>query len=200
VLNYINNGLENQNKTWRIKMNKLKEILKKQLNKESKIKASVELGITHDELLGLLDDEYFGYIRQTNNIDPRTFFKVLCSYTSMNKNKQVNMIEQYIQLLNDEKNRYPYIYVDTGFVRDSQPIFVMAMMESQRRFKPDENNDIGKIVKEHYTANNGTLEFWGDIKRYAYHDKKNKITVYDGNGNIMESNEVKESIATIRIK
>ena len=70
----------------------------------------------------------------------------------------------------------PYIFVDTNFKRQSQPIFALAMMESRRRIRIDkeeihgrELDDVlklvGGIIRRHYRRSGGKLPMWGVIRR-----------------------------------
>lgn len=77
-----------------------------------------------------------------------------------------------------EKMFQPYVFIDTGFKRQNQPIFALALLEGQRHItlskydvlhdKDAELERVKQIVQEHYEANDGQLAFWGKIQRYLY--------------------------------
>ena len=74
----------------------------------------------------------------------------------------------------------PYLFVETGFRRANQPVFVLAMLESGRRLSvPPELRDqlerITEMVVEHYQAHHGELVLWGKIDHYRYHDGGGRV-------------------------
>ena len=104
-----------------------------------------------------------------------------------------------------------YIFVDTGFKRKGQPIFILAMAESLRHIKIDKAfcldhskeeilQHVSETVKAHYEANNGKLAVWGEIQRYVYQDAEGNETYYSVEGEILEdAPEVKENSASLRV-
>jgi hypothetical protein len=104
-----------------------------------------------------------------------------------------------------------YIFVDTGFKRRGEPIFLLAMAESLRHIKIDKAfcldhskeeilQHISETVKAHYEANNGKLAVWGEIQRYVYQDAEGNETYYSVEGEILEdAPEVKENSASLRV-
>lgn len=79
----------------------------------------------------------------------------------------------------DRRDRFKsYVFVDTGFVRTTQPIFALAFCEGQRaipleyevRIKPinEQVEYVQNLVKSHYIEQKGQLGIWGDIKRYMF--------------------------------
>jgi hypothetical protein len=77
-----------------------------------------------------------------------------------------------------EKMFQPYLFIDTNFKRQNQPIFALALLEGQRHItlsKYDVLNDrdaelerVKRIVQGHYKDTGGQLNFWGKIQRYIY--------------------------------
>ena len=99
--------------------------------------------------------------------------------------------------IKDKLNRKSgHLFVNTHFKRLSQPIFMLAFMESLRKiliyrkefnsFK-EELEYIKSFVKKHYQKNNGQLDFWGKIKNYHYKSDWLDI-VLDKEGNIINQN------------
>ena len=105
----------------------------------------------------------------------------------------------------------PYIFIDTHFHRNSEPIFVLAFMEVKRNiiidkellvFKNEKEvfETIGKIVKNHYITSNGKLPLWGEIFTYVYHDTDSRKFVFDTDGTLYQSQgEIMESRAVLKI-
>ena len=109
------------------------------------------------------------------------------------------------------KMSQPSIFIDTHFKRNSEPIFVLALMEGRRRIFIDKEvlvykrldealNDIGSIVKKHYRDSEGSLKMWGKIERYVYHHTDEAVYIFDKDGRIMEeAEEIAESKAELTI-
>lgn len=76
----------------------------------------------------------------------------------------------------------PYIFVDTGFKRKTQPVFVLAACENLRFVILDkQTNDLlfdeklallRNLIRSHMEKTEGVLLIWGKIERYFF--------VYDG--------------------
>ena len=71
-----------------------------------------------------------------------------------------------------------YVFIETGFKRKSEPVFILTMLEPRRyiQLTPEiqlqpihkQITDVQSLVKQHYIDFNGTLELWGDIQRYIF--------------------------------
>ena len=82
------------------------------------------------------------------------------------------------QLLDDKTAFKPYLFVDTGFKRNSQPIFALAAAESmryiafERDFHKQKLSDqlliIYQTIQKHMEDNGGHLGIWGYIRRYFF--------------------------------
>ena len=107
------------------------------------------------------------------------------------------------------ENNTNYIYIDTGFVRQSEPIFALAIFESKRRIPLSKIEDLNKprsqvlakvsnFVKNHYTTYIDGLYIWGQIKSYQLH-LFNEIYQFDINGNLTDGDKIRESLATVNI-
>ncbi len=114
------------------------------------------------------------------------FFEKLCEVLEIDK-ELIERTRQKIKEITAEKRayEYAYIYVNTNFIRTTEPIFVLAFMESKRRirlnaddflFKSDKEvlNKISKIVKNHYRKTGGELFMWGKIKNMSTATKTEK--------------------------
>jgi hypothetical protein len=110
----------------------------------------------------------------------------------------------------DSFNR-SYIFVNTNFRRKNEPIFVLSILELQRRlilkrenlmFKSDKEifKKISKFVRRHYKSKGGKLVIWGEIENYQYHHRDGKVYLFDVVGNYIPNKQVYESQATLRLK
>jgi hypothetical protein len=93
----------------------------------------------------------------------------------------------------------PYIWVDTGFVRQSQPIFALAVCEHQRylsfpkgfwRFPID--RQLGRAqcrVREHVYETGGELGIWDPIKQYWFYYNKEAAYLLARNGEVVGKHE-----------
>ena len=139
------------------------------------------------------------------------FFEKLCEVLEIDK-KLTEEARQEIKKIVAEKRayEYAYIYVNTNFKRTSEPIFVLAFMESTRRIrlnaddfllKSDEEvlKEISKIVKNHYKETGGELFIWGKIKNYVYDHKDGKSYIFDTDGNLINE-KVLETMAILSVK
>ena len=90
----------------------------------------------------------------------------------------------------------PYLFVDTGFRRLSQPVFVLALLEHQRylRFPKrfwrqpihEQVVQAQERVREHMTETRGDLGLWGQVRRYVFHFSPTGYVVIDPNGQLTD--------------
>lgn len=109
------------------------------------------------------------------------------------------------------KMKQPYIFVDTNFKRQSQPIFALAMLESRRRISIEKEEIYGRpieevlemvsdVVRHHYEESSGELPLWGKIRRYVYHHRDGRVFVFDTEGRLVpEVQKVEESRAQLSL-
>jgi len=120
-------------------------------------------------------------------------------------------LEEELKLFDDKtvalaKMQQPYIYIDTNFKRQSQPIFALAMMEGRRRIPIDKEKSYGReldkvlkrvgeiIVCRHYRESGGELPMCGRIRRYVYPHSGGRSSVFDTERKLVsENNEIEES-------
>lgn len=109
-----------------------------------------------------------------------------------------------------EKMFPAYIFIDTNFKRQGQPILVLAFLEGRRhihiskydvlRNKAAELQRIQHIVMQHYRENNGHLELWGKIHRYLYvYAVKQRLAILP-NGEITNDNDCQLQKASLTLK
>ncbi|MEA3544354.1 MAG: hypothetical protein U9R69_03930, partial [Thermodesulfobacteriota bacterium] len=125
--------------------------------------------------------------------------EVIAGVTAVNK-EQVRI----------EKMFPAYIFIDTKFKRQGQPIFSLAFLEGVRHIniskydvlqnKTAELQRIQHIVMQHYRENNGHLKLWGKIHRYLYvYDVKQRLAILP-NGEIANDNGCQLQKASLTLK
>lgn len=85
-----------------------------------------------------------------------------------------------------------YLWVDTLFKRDNQPIFVLATCERSRYIRlnevishwPHEQQlaHAAPIVRKHYAESEGMLAIWGKIQSYRYYHGPEQAVVLGPDG------------------
>ncbi|NCB10806.1 MAG: hypothetical protein EOM78_04145 [Erysipelotrichia bacterium] len=111
-----------------------------------------------------------------------------------------------------EQFKNSYIYVNTNFKRNGEPIFALAFSEPKRRISLSSKEElfsktkeevfefVSNFVKSHYLQNNGNLGIWGDIDTYQL-NLDNQVYVFDREGIFLPLEIPKiESYATVGLK
>ena len=90
----------------------------------------------------------------------------------------------------------PYLFIDTGFRRRSQPVCVLALLDHQRylRFSQrfwrlpihEQVAQAQERVREHMTETRGDLGLWGQVRRYVFHFSPTGHVVIDPNGQLTD--------------
>lgn len=104
-----------------------------------------------------------------------------------------------------------YIYIDTHFTRQNQPIFALALCESQRRLRLDAKTlafeplatqleKVSQTIKEHYKSSQGKIGIWGAIQNYILYLKGYEY-IFDKEGKVQPSHTqpTNQSKATLRV-
>lgn len=126
------------------------------------------------------------------------YLKKLCDIAGINQleaQKAISNIEN--KLIEQNKAFKPYLFVDTGFKRTTQPIFALAVSEGQRYlhfdrdfwFQPlyEQLVIVYERIQEHMDETQGHLGIWGYIRRYYF--------VYDHDGSAIEITPAGQIIA-----
>ena len=82
----------------------------------------------------------------------------------------------------------PYLWVDTRFKRQNQPIFALAFCEPHRHLyfakstslRPMANqlNEVRQRIHTHMQQTGGTVALWGPVHQYFYYYSDNKALVF----------------------
>ena len=144
--------------------------------------------------------------------DSKAFLKVL--------GKVLHISEREIEetIISSEKRskeldemEEPYIFVDTKFKRNNEPIFALAFMESKRRIKLDKVfciykskqnilDEVIRLIQKHFEDNEGRLKLWGKIDLYVYHHIDGSRYIFTPDGKLLDDREeISESKAELHL-
>lgn len=139
-----------------------------------------------------------------------SFILKVCDVLMINPQEAIDAMKS-IRILHYQEAQMstPYIFVNTNFVRQNEPIFVLACLEHLRRISvtkrvvictDDEGlSDALSIIKDHYRVHEGKLVIWGVIANYHY-VVNGKRYIIDQKGTVLEcadDNASHESKATL---
>lgn len=137
----------------------------KHLSRLNKVIESSTLGI---------DRAHFDFKYSTND-----YILKLADICGIPKREAVQYIKITLEKINNFNKAFkPYAFVNTAFVRKSEPIFILSLTESRRyiRFQDDfrlltqlkQIETAHDIISKHYSKNDGTVTIWGDIVSYFF--------------------------------
>ena len=123
--------------------------------------------------------------------------------------KEIQQSQKRLEYLS--KIKATSIFIDTHFKRKGESIFALGMMEGLRRIsigkemlvfksKTEILEEIGKIIREHYTKSEGKIKLWGEIYMYVYHHNDGNTYTFNPEGILLkEHQKIVESKAELRI-
>jgi len=138
-------------------------------------------GKAAQRITNVLADRYLGLYSGGFDFKYRAddFLSTLCSVLGININDHENNINAIHDEYSDRRDRYKsYVFVDTEFKRENQPIFVLAFCEGERhlevdyeiRIKPlhEQVKYVQSLVAQHYKDTAEKIGIWGEVKRYVF--------------------------------
>ena len=160
--------------------------------------------VLSDEFLGL-DKSYFDF--KYSNYE---FVKALCKLCDVDLNDYQNELEEKKVRATTLKYAFqPYVFVDTGFRRKSQPILALAFMEGHRHLSlpieykaaslEEQVKYVKSLISEHYKNTDGHLEMWGKIKRYVFNFSENAHLVFSPDGELTDQKAVTQNTAKVTL-
>ena len=127
----------------------------------------------------------------------REFLIVLCRILDINSNLVDMFLKDSKELAIRKAKAYrSHIFIDTGFKRTTQSIFVLAFMGSKRNIsfsieecilpKMQQIEIASNKARVHYKESKGSLKLWGDIDRYVFQCEENIRIIIDKDGEIIK--------------
>ncbi len=148
-----------------------------------------------ERLQCVLDDPEFGLTNSGFDFkySSEGFLQALCVVTGMDVALADHRISRIKKYLDEERKAFkPYLWVDTGFKRRSEPLFALAVCEHQRYldfpkgfWRLSIDRQLGRAqcrVREHVYKTGGDLGIWGQIKQYWFYYKKDAAYLLALNG------------------
>ena len=129
------------------------------------------------------------------------FLRKLCSVLNVDIEQYQNDLTAIHAEHDDRATRFKsYVFIDTGFLRTSQPIHILCFCQSQRyiqieyeiRVKPlhEQVRYVKSLVKQHYKENEGKIGIWGSILEYVYIYAEGCKLSLSPSGDILEDDPV----------
>ncbi|SOB74728.1 hypothetical protein SAMN04488490_0254 [Marinobacter sp. LV10R510-11A] len=124
------------------------------------------------------------------------FLRAMCTVVGMDMALTNQRIIRLKKRLAEEKTAFkPYLWVDTGFKRKSQPLFALAACEHQRYlhfakgfWRMALDQQLGRaqcMVREHVYRTGTDLGIWGGIEQYWFYYKKDAAYLLARNGEVI---------------
>jgi hypothetical protein len=139
------------------------------------------------------------------------FITRLCAALSIPEILYKKVIAETKVLLEDRKQRFdPYIFIDTAFKRESQPIHILAALEPTRYINLDEGfldlslndqlEEVQSLIRKHFSLNPHLL-IWGDVKRYVFFYDEQTVLIVSSQGELIGAKkEYQVSRVTLKLK
>ncbi len=157
-----------------------------------------------NEYLGL-DSSYYDF-----QFSSEEFVRRLCNHLGIPSLLVDKVLVEIQAELGKKKHASKqFVFIDTDFKRQSQPIVALSAMQHRRYLTIDDAvtvspldkqlKDIQEIVMAHYQAN-PILDLWGQVQRYAYFYQPDFIVVLSTGGEIVDvCNDYPLSGATLQL-
>ncbi len=150
--------------------------------------------VLNDRNWGLLDRGH------DSHYSDEEFFRSLCAVMEVDAKIVDTAINITIKAHQDRIAAFkPYLWVDTGFTRENQPIFAMAAMEQFRHLYFEsaflslpmhlQIDQVRQRIRKHMAATGGELKMWGEIQQYWFFHSIDKAILLDVNGDIIGERE-----------
>lgn len=153
------------------------------------------------------------------------FVRRLCQLLLSDTALQTKVNESLCQVAIKQVNKFirfyhhaytPWIYVDTGFKRSTQPIFALALCESKRRIalpktmqllaSNEQHSIVSELITQHYqysqSLHDSKLGIWGEIQQYVFFSndwKTTKPIVFNTLGEPIDNHPFTHSISTLQV-
>lgn len=151
-----------------------------------------------ERLQDVLDSPEFGLSdsRFDFKYSSEGFLRALCNVTGMDELLTVQLIARTRRYLEEERSAFkPYLWVDTGFKRQSQTLISLAVLEHKRyvqfpkgfwRHRLQKQLSLAQNrVREHMYETGGNIGIWGDIQEYRFYHGKDEAYLLAHNGKVL---------------
>ncbi|RBP68622.1 hypothetical protein [Marinobacter nauticus] len=136
------------------------------------------------------------------------FLRALCRAVGMEKLVVEQRIAKITTRLEEERRAFkPYIWVDTGFMRKSQPLFALAACDDLRYLRfvegfwryslTDQLGETQSRIRAHVAETGGKLGIWGKIKQYWFYYEKNAAYLFNLRGEVVGKRCGAESVGVV---
>ena len=169
-------------------------------------------GIEH--LYKALSDDQLGFGKglYDGHYSNREFIKKLLEVLGIDYSDYEDDLNEIEMSVNDDNFGFrPYIFIDTAFKRDGQPIFALAFMEGHRYLVLDKKikklsrreqiKVLTEAVKLHQKKTDGVIKMWGKAVQYAGFLNEKDIVLISPQGVVIAEQEKYErkSVALITL-
>jgi len=151
-----------------------------------------------ERLKSVVDDPEFGLDAAGFDFkfSSEDFLRKLCSVVGIDHAVTEKRMKSLMQYIGEENSAFkPFIWVNTGFTRKSQPLFALAACEEQRYLSFSKGfwrRPVSKQlclaqcrIREHFYETGGELGIWGEIKQYWFYYEKDAAYLLARNGDLM---------------
>jgi hypothetical protein len=136
------------------------------------------------------------------------FLGALCRAVGMEEPVVEQRIAKLTTRLEEERRVFkPYIWIDTGFTRKSQPLFALAACDDQRYLRfvegfwryslTDQLGETQSRIRAHVAETGGELGIWGKIKQYWFYYEKNAAYLFNLRGEVLGKRCGAESVGVV---
>lgn len=122
-------------------------------------------------------------------------FMELCKYLNLGAELTQAYIDQVqAEALEDKQAFKPFVWIDTGFKRQNEPVAVLAFCESKRHIHFDKRfwrksletqlSVVREKIRDFMQTQNGEIMIWGRAKQFLFYTEKDTALVLDLEGNV----------------
>lgn len=184
----------------------LQLIIAQRLESSSLNSIAMQMGYSHPEqavtrLESVISDCYMAL--DSNLFDLRysnsEFINKLCEILkipSLVCEKVISEIEA--ELLSKKQQFKSYIFIETDFKRENEPIFLLASLESKRQIFIDEKTRylslneqlsvISDLIKSQHLKQ-PVIDLWGEPKKYIYYYNEKTTITFSTSGDVIDASE-----------
>jgi len=162
--------------------------------------------VSSESLEAWLEDSYYDF-----NHTSKTFFLEACTFCGFDCRECDTEFQEALRRIERlHAAAVPWIFVETGFRRKSEPIHALALLEQTRRIALDKKEivdlspdraleKVSEIVRSHYVEKEGRLPVWGEIAFYVYHHTDGRTFRFSPDGTVTETDGLAQETPPARL-